>query len=41
MIEEKRGKTKIVYTVGPVSQSPKILEALIQDGINVARLNFS
>ena len=41
MIEEKRRKTKIVCTIGPASQSPKILEALIQDGMNVARLNFS
>jgi pyruvate kinase len=41
MIEEKRGKTKIVFTVGPASQSPKIPEALTQDGMNVARLNFS
>ncbi len=41
MNEEKRRKTKIVCTIGPASQSPKILEALIQDGMNVARLNFS
>ncbi len=41
MIEEKRRKTKIVCTIGPASQSPKILEALIRDGMNVARLNFS
>ena len=41
MIEEKRRKTKIVCTIGPASESPKILEALIQEGMNVARLNFS
>ncbi len=41
MTEEKRRKTKIVCTIGPASQSPKILEALIRGGMNVARLNFS
>jgi len=41
MIEEKRRKTKIVCTIGPASESPQILEALIQTGMNVARLNFS
>ena len=41
MIEEKRRKTKVVCTIGPASESPQILEALIQAGMNVARLNFS
>ncbi len=41
MIEEKRRKTKIVCTIGPASESPQILEALIQAGMDVARLNFS
>ncbi|MBN1470921.1 MAG: pyruvate kinase [Syntrophaceae bacterium] len=34
-------KTKIVCTIGPASEKPEILEAMIQNGMNVARLNFS
>ena len=34
-------KTKIVCTIGPSSESPEILEELINNGMNVARLNFS
>jgi pyruvate kinase len=41
MIEDKPRKTKIVCTIGPASESPQILEALIRGGMNVARLNFS
>jgi pyruvate kinase len=41
MKEEKRRKTKIVCTIGPASESPQILEALIQGGMDVVRLNFS
>lgn len=40
MIEGDR-RTKIVCTIGPSSNSPKQLERLIQNGMNVARLNFS
>ena len=34
-------KTKIVCTIGPASNSPDTIRALIQSGMNVARLNFS
>ncbi len=33
--------TKIVATIGPASQDEKTILALIQSGLNVARLNFS
>lgn len=34
-------KTKIVCTIGPSSESREVLEQIIQQGMNVARLNFS
>ncbi len=34
-------KTKIVCTLGPATDVPEVLEALIAGGMNVARLNFS
>jgi pyruvate kinase len=34
-------RTKIVCTIGPSSESPKIILKLIKAGMNVARLNFS
>ncbi len=34
-------KTKIVCTIGPSSREPDTLRALIEAGMNVARLNFS
>ncbi|NJN64003.1 MAG: VanZ family protein [Acidobacteria bacterium] len=34
-------KTKIVATIGPASDSPEMLRAVIEAGMHVARLNFS
>jgi len=34
-------RTKIVATVGPASDSPEVLEAMLRAGMNVARLNLS
>jgi pyruvate kinase len=33
--------TKIVATIGPASQDPEVLEAMIAAGMDVARLNFA
>lgn len=34
-------KTKIVCTIGPASAKEEIIEAMMENGMNVARLNFS
>ena len=34
-------KTKIICTLGPASRDEKILEQMLKNGMNVARLNFS
>ena len=34
-------KTKIVATIGPVSESVEMLSKLAEKGMNIARINFS
>jgi len=34
-------RTKIVATLGPSTDDPKVLDKLIEAGVDVVRLNFS
>ena len=34
-------KTKIICTLGPSTDDPKVLEAMMKSGMDVARFNFS
>ena len=38
---ESKCRTKIVATIGPATRDPKRLEAIIEAGVDVLRLNFS
>jgi pyruvate kinase len=40
-IRSHRPKTKIVATIGPACNTPEMLKAMIEAGMNVARLNLS
>lgn len=39
--EDIMRKTKIICTLGPSTDNPEILEQLVEEGMNVARFNFS
>jgi len=41
MMQRGSKRTKIVATIGPASRDPLTLRALVDAGLNVARLNFS
>ena len=34
-------KTKIICSIGPASTNPDIMEKMVNEGMNVARINFS
>ena len=34
-------RTKIVATLGPATEDPKVIDKLIEAGLDVVRLNFS
>ena len=40
-IPEQRRHTRIVATLGPATDPPEVLEAVLRAGVDVVRLNFS
>ncbi len=40
-MSEHRRRTRIVATLGPATDAPGVLDAILRAGVNVARLNFS
>ena len=34
-------KTKIIFTVGPATESEKVLASLIKEGVDICRLNMA
>ena len=38
---EQRRRTKILATLGPATDAPGVLDALLRAGVDVVRLNFS
>ena len=32
--------TKIICSIGPASNQPEVMEQMIKNGMNIARLNF-
>ena len=34
-------KTKIICSIGPASSDPSIMKQMVENGMNVARINFS
>ncbi len=41
MSELKFNRTKIIATIGPATSSYENLKAIVQEGVDVCRLNFS
>jgi pyruvate kinase len=41
MLDIPLKKTKIICTIGPASQSKPVLEQMMQNGMNIARINFA